>query len=129
MEIISILYEYFIISYKLILIYINYKYEINCSTLKYLSWASSNIIKCQQCYSISSIEEHVIRCTCLICHFKGGIPLPVFPEIMSGNVCYKVHYHFSGLPSYFPANFRKYSNFKWSIYYNLQENHFLANIY
>ena len=62
--------------------------DINSGTLKYSScpWASSNVIKCQQIYSISSIEEHVIRCKCLICPFKGGITLPVFPEIMSGNV-------------------------------------------
>ena len=57
--------------------------EINAGTLKYSSWASLNVIKCQQNYSISSIEEHVIRCKCLICPFKGGIPLKVFPEIMS----------------------------------------------
>ena len=61
--------------------------EINADTLKDSSWSSSNVIKCQQIYSISSIEEHVIRCKYLICPFKGGIPLPVFPEIMSGNVC------------------------------------------
>ena len=48
--------------------------EINAGTLKYSSWASLNVIKCQQMYSISSIEEHLIRCTYLICHFKGGIP-------------------------------------------------------
>ena len=61
--------------------------EINVGTLKYSSWASLNVIKFQQIYSISSIEEHVIRCKCLICPFKRGIPQPVFPEIMSGNVC------------------------------------------
>ena len=57
--------------------------EINAGTLKYSSWASLNVNKYQQMYSISSIEEHVIRCTYLICHFKRGIPLAVFPEIMS----------------------------------------------
>ena len=41
--------------------------EINAGTLKESSWESSNIIKCQQFYSISSIEENVIRCKCLIC--------------------------------------------------------------
>ena len=30
-------------------------------TLKYSSLVSLNIIKCQQMYSISCIEEHVIR--------------------------------------------------------------------
>ena len=34
-------------------------------------------------YSISSIKEHVIRCKCLIFPFKGGIPLPVFPEMFT----------------------------------------------
>ena len=57
--------------------------EINVGTLKYLPWASLNVNKYQQMYSISSIEELVIRCKYLICHFKGGIPLAVFPEIMS----------------------------------------------
>ena len=57
--------------------------EINAGTQTDLSWASLHVNKCQQMYSISSIEEHVIRCKYLICHFKGGIPLPVFPEIMS----------------------------------------------
>ena len=70
--------------------------EINAGTLKYLLWTSlnvnkyqqmyfisSNVNKYQQMYSISSIEEHVIRCKYLICHFKGGISLAVFPEIMS----------------------------------------------
>ena len=57
-------------------------------TLKYSSWVSLNVIKCQQIlYHISSIEEHIIRCKYLICPFKSGIPQPVFPEIMSGNVC------------------------------------------
>ena len=56
-------------------------------TLKYSSWVSLNVIKFQQMYSISSIEEYVIRCKYLICPFKSGIPQPVFPEIMSGNVC------------------------------------------
>ena len=37
-----------------------------------LLWASLNVNKYQQMYSISSIEEHVIRCKYLICHFKGG---------------------------------------------------------
>ena len=46
--------------------------EINAGTLKDLWLASLNVIKCQQMYSISSIEEHVIRCKYLICHFKGG---------------------------------------------------------
>ena len=41
------------------------------------------IIKCQQIYSISSIEEHVIRCKYLICPFKRGIPQPVFPEMFA----------------------------------------------
>ena len=53
-------------------------------TLKY---SSLNVIKFQQIYSISSIEENVIRCKYLICPFKRGIPQSVFPEIMSGNVC------------------------------------------
>ena len=44
------------------------------------------IIKCHSIYSRSCIEEHVIRCKYLICHFKSGIPQPVFPEIMSGIV-------------------------------------------
>ena len=57
--------------------------EINASTLKYSLWASLNVNKYQQMYSISSIEEHVIKCKYVICHFKGGIPLAVFPEIMS----------------------------------------------
>ena len=30
-------------------------------TLKDSSWVSLNVIKCQQIYSISFIEEHVIR--------------------------------------------------------------------
>ena len=51
--------------------------EINAGILKDSSWASSNVIKCQQIYYISSIEEHVIRCKYLICPFKGGIPLIV----------------------------------------------------
>ena len=59
--------------------------EINACTLKYSSWASSNVIKCQQMYSISSIE--VIRCKYLICPFKWDILLQVFPEIISINVC------------------------------------------
>ena len=57
--------------------------EINVGTLNYSSWASLNVNKYQQMYYISSIEEHVIRCKYVICHFKGGIPLTVFPEIMS----------------------------------------------
>ena len=57
--------------------------EINAGTLKYSSCSSLNVNKYQQMYSISSIEEHVIRCKYVICHFKGGIPLAVFPEIMS----------------------------------------------
>ena len=60
--------------------------EINASTLKYSSWASLNVIKFQQMYSISSIEEHVIMCNGLIYPFKRGIPQPLFPEIISGNV-------------------------------------------
>ena len=48
-------------------------------TLKDSSLVSLNIIKCQQMYSISSIKEHVISCTYLICPFKRGIPQPVFP--------------------------------------------------
>ena len=56
--------------------------EINAGTLKYSLWASLNVNKYQQLYSISSIEEHVIRCKYVICHC-GGIPLEVFPEIMS----------------------------------------------
>ena len=55
-------------------------------TLKDSSLVSLNVIKCQQIYSISFIEEHVIRCKYLICPFKRGIPQPVFPEIMSGIV-------------------------------------------
>ena len=51
---------------------------------------------------------------------KGGIPLPVFPEIMSGYIYYKVifqqvNYNCSGIPLYFPETFRKYSNFKEGI--------------
>ena len=42
--------------------------EINAGTLKYSSWSSLNVNKYQQMYSISSIEEHVIRCKYLICH-------------------------------------------------------------
>ena len=57
--------------------------EINAGTLKD---SSLNVIKFQQMYSISSIEEHVIRCKYVICPFKRGVPQPVFPEIMSGNV-------------------------------------------
>ena len=57
--------------------------KINSVTLTYSSWDSLNVNKYKQMYSISSIEEHVIRCKYLICHFKGGIPLVVFPEIMS----------------------------------------------
>ena len=60
--------------------------EINAGrlpTLKDSSWASLNVNKYQQIYSISSIEEHAIRCKYVICHFKGDIPLAVFPEIMS----------------------------------------------
>ena len=34
--------------------------KINAGTLKYSSWASLNVNKYQQMYSISSIEEHVI---------------------------------------------------------------------
>ena len=45
--------------------------------LKDSSWVSLNVIKCQQIYSISSIEEHVIRCKYLIYPFKRGIPQPV----------------------------------------------------
>ena len=56
-------------------------------TLKDSSWVSLNVIKCQQIYFISSIEEYVIMCKYVICPFKRGIPQPVFPEIMSGNVC------------------------------------------
>ena len=56
-------------------------------TLKDSSWVSLNVIKFQQIYSISSIEEHVIMCTYLICPFKRGISQPVLPEVMSGNVC------------------------------------------
>ena len=52
--------------------------EINAGTLKYSSWASLNVNKYQQMYSISSIEEQVIRCKYLICHFKGGIPQQYF---------------------------------------------------
>ena len=33
--------------------------EINAGTLKYSSWASLNVNKYQQMYSISSIEEHI----------------------------------------------------------------------
>ena len=40
--------------------------EINAGTLTDSSWASLNVIKYQQFYSISSIEENVIRCKCLI---------------------------------------------------------------
>ena len=40
--------------------------EINAGRLKD---ASLNFIKYQQIYSISSIEEYVIRCKCLICLF------------------------------------------------------------
>ena len=47
--------------------------EINAGTLKYSLWASLNVNKYQQMYSISSIEEHVIRYEYLICNFKGGI--------------------------------------------------------
>ena len=61
--------------------------EINAGTLKDSSWISLNFIKFQQIYSISFILEHVIRCKYVICPFKRGIPQPVFPEIMSGNVC------------------------------------------
>ena len=43
-------------------------------TLKDSSLVSLNIIKCQQIYAISFIEEHVIRCKYLICPFKRGIP-------------------------------------------------------
>ena len=57
--------------------------EINAGTLTYSSWASLNVNKYQQMYSISYIEEYVIRCKYLICHFKGGIPLAVFSEITS----------------------------------------------
>ena len=56
-------------------------------TLKDSSWVSLNVIKFQQMYSISSIEEHVIRCKYLIYPLNRGIPQPVFPEIMFGNVC------------------------------------------
>ena len=35
-------------------------------TLKESSWVSLNVIKCQQIYSISFIEEHVIRCKYLM---------------------------------------------------------------
>ena len=52
-------------------------------TLKDSSLVSLNVIKYQQIYSISFIEEHVIKCKYLICPFKRGIPQPVFPEIMS----------------------------------------------
>ena len=51
--------------------------------LKDSSLVSLNVIKCQQIYYISFIEEHVIRCKYVICPFKRGIPQPVFPEIMS----------------------------------------------
>ena len=37
-------------------------------------------------YSISSIEEHVISCECLICPFKGGVPPPVFLEMFARNL-------------------------------------------
>ena len=56
---------------------------INAGTLTDSSWASLNVNKYQQMYSISSIEEHVIRCKYVIYHFKGGIPLAVLSEIMS----------------------------------------------
>ena len=36
--------------------------EINAVTIKYSSWASLNFNKYQQMYSISSIEDRVIRC-------------------------------------------------------------------
>ena len=62
-------------------------YNQQIHTLKDSSWVSLNVIKFQQIYSISSIEEHVIRCKYLICPFKSGISQPVFPEVMSGNVC------------------------------------------
>ena len=55
-------------------------------TLKDASLVSLNVIKCQQMYSISCIEEHVIRYKYLIFPFKRGITQPVFPEIMSGIV-------------------------------------------
>ena len=57
--------------------------EINAGTQTYSLWASLNVNKYQQMYSISSIEEHLIRCKYVICHFKGSISLAVFPEIMS----------------------------------------------
>ena len=81
-------------------------------------------------YSISSIEEHVIRCKYVICHFKGGIPLAVFPEIMSLNICRKL---FSSklttiLVSY-PLTFWQLSGkivtLKGISHYKLLENHFL----
>ena len=50
-------------------------------TLKDSSLVSLNVIKCQQIYSISSIEEHVIRCKYLICHFKRGIQQPVLNNV------------------------------------------------
>ena len=57
--------------------------KINAGRLKDSSWASLNVNKYQQMYSISSIEEHIIRCKYVMCHFKGDISLAVFPEIMS----------------------------------------------
>ena len=104
--------------------------EINAGTLKYSSWASLNVNKYQQMYSISSIEEHVIRCKYLICHFKGGIPLAVFSEIMSCNICRKL---FSsklttilvGYPLTFLQVFRKIVTLKGVSHYELLENHFL----
>ena len=47
--------------------------EINAGTITNSSWASLislHVIKFPQIYSISSIEEHVIRCKYLICPFK-----------------------------------------------------------
>ena len=52
-------------------------------TLKDSSWASLNVIKYQQIYSISYIEKNFIRFKWLICVFKGGIPLQLARKSLS----------------------------------------------
>ena len=81
-------------------------------------------------YSRSSIEEHIIMCKYLICHFKGGIPLAVFPEIMSCNIFRKLFSSkLTTILVGYPLTFRQLSGkivtLKGVSHYKLLENHFL----
>ena len=65
------------------------------------------IIQFQQIYSISSIEEHVIRCKCVICLFKRVIPKSIFPEMFARKLttmlvtCYLLPNWFSTFINFF----------------------------